>query len=108
MTIFAGRLDTVVDFQRITTSQDGMGGTTEAWATIDNSSTRAEYIPLRGSESLEAQKITAKQLFKLRIRRFNLTPADRVVVDGRNCDIKSIEDNKRRGRDMVIWCEVRD
>lgn len=101
-----GKLDTVVEFQRVTTTQNAYGEPTETWAKIANSSTRAEYIPLRGSESIEMQKRTAKTVFKLRVRRFDLTPADRVVMDSIEHDIVSIEDNRRDG-DMVVWCEVK-
>ena len=102
-----GRLDTIVEFQRVTTTQNAYGEPTEIWTKIANSPTRADYIPLRGSESVETQKRTAKTVFKLRVRRFGLTPADRLVMNSIEHDIVSIEDNKRHGRDMVVWCEVK-
>lgn len=102
----AGKLDTVVSFQAVTAGQDGMGGTTETWATLAKAPTRAEYIPLRGMERLEADKQSEGVQFKLRVRRdTRLTASCRVVVRGENCKIISTEDYGRAG-DMVLWCRV--
>lgn len=106
MTIFAGRLDTRVKFRTVTVTDDGMGGTSEAWADISNSPTRAEYMPLRGQEKLMAGQLADVTEFKLRVRRdANLSKGDRVILDeGATCEILDIEDNRRRGRDMVLHC----
>ena len=104
--ILAGRLDEVITIQSVTNSKDGMGATTEVWATVTGAPTRAEYMPLRGQELIEAGKLEADHMFKLRIRRnTSVTPGCRVSVRGMTAKIKSIEDNYRNGLDMVLWCE---
>jgi len=104
--ILSGRLDTVVSFKSLTAGADGMGATTETWATMSNVPTRAEYIPMRGIEQVEAGKLAAKMVFKLRIRRSDsITPGVRVVVRGVTAKITGIEDSGRNGMDMVLWCE---
>jgi len=107
--IFAGKLDTPIRIEAKTiASQDAHGMPVKTWAKVQGSPSRAQYMPLRGSEAIEAQKITANVMFKLRIRRYGaLTTAHRVVIDGKYADIKAIEDN-RRGQDMVVWCEVKE
>ena len=104
--IFSGRLDTVIDLQSLTVTADGMGATVESWATITGAPTRAEYVPLRGQEQIEAGKLAARAMFKLRIRRHaSVTPGCRVVCRGITSEIRSIEDAGRNGMDMVLWCE---
>lgn len=102
----AGKLDTVVSFQTVTNTPDGMGGTVETWAALTKAPIRAEYIPLRGMERIEADKQSEGVQFKLRIRRdARITAACRVIVRGENCKIISTEDYGRAG-DMVLWCRV--
>jgi len=102
----AGKLDTVVSFSSVTATQDGMGGTTETWTALAGAPIRAEYIPLRGMERIEADKQSEGVQFKLRIRRdVRITAACRVTVRGENCKIISTEDYGRAG-DMVLWCRV--
>ena len=102
--IFAGQLDQVITIQTLTTGTDGMGATTESWATLSGSPTRAQYIPIRGIERIEANKLEEKISFKLRVRRdASITVSDRVVYNSKNYDIIDIEDNNR-DNDMVIWC----
>ena len=100
------RLDKPITIQALTTSTDSMGATTESWATVSNSPSFAQYIPLKGSEVVEMGKVTSNQVFKPRIRRHDgLTPKHRVQVDSKNAKILSIEDYHRR-EEMILWCEV--
>ena len=104
--IFSGALDTVVTFQSLTTTTDGMGSTVETWADMTGVPTRAGYIPIRGTEQIEASKLESKMVFKLRIRRnSSITPAVRVVARGVTAKITGIEDAGRNEQDMVLWCE---
>ena len=104
--ITSGKLDTPITIQALTSTSDGMGGETQAWATVAKSPKMAQHMALRGTEAVEAGKITSNEMFKLRIRRMpTLTTTHRVQVDGKNAKIKAIEDGRRSG-DMVLWCEV--
>jgi SPP1 family predicted phage head-tail adaptor len=101
-----GRLDEIVEIQELTTSTDGMGGTTESWAATEDSPKRAERMPLRGQEMLEVGTLRAKTPVKWRIRRWSsLTSKHRIKHDSRYYKILAIEDYYRQGRDMVVWTE---
>jgi head-tail adaptor len=105
--IAAGKLDTAITLERVTTGQDSYGAPTETWTAITGSPKFAQYMALRGTEAIETQKRTSNTVFKLRIRRLEgLTPTDRVKVGTITADITSIEDGQRQG-DMVLWCEVK-
>ncbi len=102
--IRAGKLDQVIAIQALTVTQDGMGASVEAWATVSVAPTRAAYIPLRGLESLEAGKLESSTLFKLRIRRYSsMDTKHRVIHNGKTYRITGIEDYHRDG-DMVLHC----
>jgi SPP1 family predicted phage head-tail adaptor len=98
------KLDQKITIQVLTTGTDAMGATTESWAAVSGAPTWAEYLPLRGLERIEAGKVSEKEQFKLKIRRYSaLTRAHRVVYGGTNYEILDIEDGKR-GDYMVLFC----
>jgi head-tail adaptor len=107
MSICAGRMDTCVSFQEFTASVDAVGSPLQTWTTIAGTPTRAQRIPLRGMELIEASKTTSSEPIKLRIRRdARIVPEVRAVIGSKNFNIKSVEDYGRAG-DMVLWCEVK-
>ena len=100
----AGKLDQVITLQSATTSTDTMGAETETWAEVKGAPRRAEYIPMRGLERMEAGKLASVTLFKLRIRRYaDLDTAHRVIHGDKTYRIVGIEDYHRSG-DMVLHC----
>lgn len=102
----AGKLDTPVTFQSVTVGVDGMGSPTETWANMTGTPTKAEYIPIRGRERIEADKLEEQVDFKLRIRRdTNIKANVRVFVRGETAKITSTEDYGR-AENMVLWCRV--
>ena len=102
-----GKLDTPIEIQALTTTEDAYGTPVESYATVAGSPKWAQFIPLRGAEVVEMQKRTAKQTFKLRIRSWaDLTPVHQVKVRGMEANILFIENNGRDG-DQVVWCEVK-
>jgi SPP1 family predicted phage head-tail adaptor len=102
--IISARLDQKIAIQVLTTGTDGMGSPTESYATVTGAPTWAEYLPLKGLERIEAGKVSEKEQFKLRIRRWSsLTRAHRVVYNAKNYEIIDIEDGKRDGY-QVLFC----
>jgi SPP1 family predicted phage head-tail adaptor len=98
------KLDQKISIEALTTGADAMGATTESWAAVSGAPTWAEYIPLRGLERIEAGRLSEREQFKLRIRRYSsLTRAHRVVYGGTNYEIIDIEDGKRADF-MVLLC----
>ena len=104
--IRAGRLDQVIEVQGLTKTTDSMGATVETWAKVSSSPTRAEYIPLRGSERVEMGKLGTVHPAKFRIRRWSsLDQSQQIVHDGKTYRILDFDDNYRRGLDMIIYAE---
>lgn len=102
--IVPAKLDQKIAIQALTTGGDGMGSPTESYATVTGAPTWAEYIPLRGLERIEAGRVSEREQFKLRIRRYSsLTRAHRVVYGGKNYEILDIEDGLRNGY-QVLFC----
>ena len=102
--IIPGKLDQVIEIQSVTRTTDGMGDSSEVWAAVSNSPKRAEYIPVRGLERIEAGKLESATIFKLRIRRFStMSSAYRITHSGNTYRVTGIEDFHRDG-DMVLHC----
>lgn len=102
--INSASLDQKIAIQALTITEDGMGATTESYATVSGTPTWAEYLPLKGLEKIEAGRVSEKEQFKLRIRRYSaLTRMHRVVYGGTNYDIIDIEDGKR-DQYMILFC----
>lgn len=102
--VISARLDQKIAIQTLTISNDGMGASTESYSTVSGAPTWAEYIPLKGLERIEAGRVSEKEQFKLRIRRYSaLTKTHKVLYGGKNYEIVDIEDNHRSG-DMVLFC----
>jgi len=102
--IRAGKLDQSIRIQSVATAQDGMGATAETWSDLSGAPCRAEYIPLRGTERIEAGKLEMKTEFKLRVRRdVRIDSSCRVTHGGKTYRITGVEDYQRAG-DMVLHC----
>ena len=102
--LIPGKLDQIVEFQTVTLVSDGMGGSTETWATVSGAPTRAEYIPVRGLERIEAGKLSMVTVFKLRIRRYSaLDTSYRIIHNSKTYRITGIEDFHRE-MEMVLHC----
>lgn len=102
--IISARLDQKIAIQALTVTEDGMGASIESYSTVSGAPTWAEYIPLKGLERIEAGRVSEKEQFKLRIRRWSsMTRKHRVVYGGKNYEILDIEDGKR-DQYMVLLC----
>ena len=65
MMVISARLDQKIAIQALTISNDGMGSSSETYATVSGAPTWAEYIPLKGLERIEAGRVSEKEQFKL-------------------------------------------
>jgi len=102
--VISARLDQKIAIQALTITEDGMGASTESYSTVYGAPTWAEYIPLKGLERIEAGRVSEKEQFKLKIRRYaDLTRSHRILYNGTNYEIIDIEDGKR-DRYMVLFC----
>lgn len=106
--IRAGKLDQIIEIQSVTKTTDDMGGTSESWAKVSGSPTRAEYILLSGieqnAERVNAGKLESVTKFKLRIRRFSAMSTEYQVTHNSNTyKITGIVDGLRSG-EMILFC----
>ena len=103
----AGMLRTAVTFQRMTRTDDGAGGFTEAWATISGAQTRAMVRAVSGSERYASQRTEATASHRIVTRYFaGLTEADTVVVGGRRHNIRFINNVDFADRWLEITTQV--
>ncbi|WP_044026766.1 phage head completion protein [Ruegeria sp. TM1040] len=64
----AGRLKELVAFdRRVPGHPDGLGGTIDVWTEIRTC--RAEFMFMRGSESVDAARLQGRSVFRVRIRK---------------------------------------
>ena len=103
--VISARLDQKIAIQSLTISNDGMWSSIETYATVSGAPTWAEYIPLKGLERIEAGRVSEKEQFKLRIRRYSaLTKTHKILYGGKHYEIVDIEDGKRDGF-QILFCK---
>jgi len=93
--ITTGKLRTSAQLQRLTNTPDGGGGFTTSWATY--ATVRTWFRPLSGSERMRADRLEATTRNRVIMRyRADVRPADRVVAEGREYQIRAIIDLELR------------
>jgi SPP1 family predicted phage head-tail adaptor len=99
----AGMLRTPVQFQRKLNVPDGAGGFRTSWVAMPGTPTRAHYKALSGAERMMASRLDAQVTARI-VCRYNgdVTPADRVLIEGEAHNITFINDVERRKR----WLEI--
>lgn len=88
----SGKLDQRIDFQRLIATADGIGGTTQAWAALDeNPSVWAKVMARPGREVMVGGRMTAQMPITFTIyNRDDVTELDRIVWNGENYQIRNI------------------
>lgn len=101
----AGRLDQRVTIERVTYTQDPMGGMTEEWAPLVTLWAAVE--PLNGRELFAASTTLSETTTRVRIRyRPDLTVIDRINHNGTLYDITAIINPKSGDRELVLMCKA--
>jgi len=99
-----GDLRYQIQIQSKTKAQDSFGAETETWSTV--ATVFAAVDPLRGQEYLEARRLQADIDVRFRIRyRAGITPAMRVLHDGRYFNIESVIHVKELRREIQLMCK---
>ena len=95
-------LDRVITIQSVTEVRDGAGQPIETWADFA-ADEPCEYLPLSGSEQLQADQRVATSRARFRIRyRDDLTRKMRIQYDGENWNLLSYEEDRRHGRRQYL------
>lgn len=101
--ITAGMLRTPVQFQRVVKTSDGYGGFTDAWAAIANAPTRAHVRAMSGAERYASDRVEATARLRVTARYFiGLTERDAVMIDGKRCNIRFINNVEMRNKWLVM------
>lgn len=99
--LYAGMLRHSIEWQQEQTTPDGMGGQTRAWATV--ATVRAFIKPTTGNERWHAMRTEANVTHRIFMRyRSDLTPAMRIVYNGRAFQVKAVLNIEERNK----WLEV--
>lgn len=87
----AGKLYERVTFQPPTSTADGYGGTINGWG--DGFTVRANYVRLRGGETVMASRLSGNQPTVIRVRKSTQTvqvTTDWRIVDARSGEVFNI------------------
>lgn len=99
----AGMLREPVTFQRLVLVSDGAGGQTHTWSNIPGTPTRAHVRVASGNERFAHDRVEATVRLKLTTRYSRLlTEADRVLIRGREHNIKLLNNLEFRNQ----WLEI--
>jgi len=98
--------DEPIEIQALTLEEDGMGGSTEAWAAVAGSPKWAAVRPLRGVERIQAGQLQEQAEVKFHVRRWaDLDATKRIIHRGKTWSITSVEDHHREGY-MIAWART--
>lgn len=106
MTYTAQELNRKITFQAFTITQDPVTGEiTESWT--DHVSVFAKVEPLVGREYFAAAAVQAEDTTKFTMRfRGDLDTAMRIVFDGQNYNITSIQNIRSSNRETLIYARA--
>lgn len=100
----AGDLRHQIVIQKKTLTTDGMGGSTESWAT--HATVRAAIWPVSATERVANQQIEHEITHKIRIRYLStVVPSMRISFDSRTFEIVSVVNWEERGISQDLICE---
>ena len=92
-----------VTFQRSGRTSDGVGGATQAWATVSGSPSRAFVRPVGGREWYAHDRVEAQPRLKLVVRySASIQEGDRVIIRSKAHDIVRIDNIEFRNK----WLEI--
>lgn len=101
---FASRLRHRITIQQLIRTDDGAGGKTEVWTTF--ASVFAGVEPLHGRERYLQQQVQSEVTHRIPMRyRAGVTPAMRVLFEGRIFRIDSVIDIEERHTEMQLMCQ---
>lgn len=93
--IAAGKLDREIQIEReVISARDSIGGQTVSWVT--EFVTRAQVVPISGSEALKAGAERATRIAKFVIRWLDINEKDRILFDGLTYDIMHFREIGRK------------
>lgn len=102
MSFTAQELNTPIELQRAESVQDEAGQMVDTWATYATEYAKVE--PLVGREYFAAASSFDRVPVKVTIRwRPDVTPRDRLVIDGEAFAVDSVQNIKMRNRELLLF-----
>ncbi|BCJ86455.1 phage head closure protein [Effusibacillus dendaii] len=99
-----GLLRNRVTIQKLTQTDDGMGGYTEGWGVV--ATVYASVHPLKGRELFDAQQVREHMTHRVTIRyRVDVTPDMRVLFGAKVFNIRSVINVESKNRELQLLCE---
>jgi SPP1 family predicted phage head-tail adaptor len=99
--IRTGELREQIVIERPTPSRDAYGGQIEAWSTF--ASPWARVVTMKGDEALRAASDQAQHAVRFQLHHLaGVTPAMRIVWQGRTYDIREVDDSLRHQGELWI------
>ena len=99
--LYAGKLRHSIEWQKEQTVPDGAGGVTRSWVKVTDA--RALVNPMTGNERWQSMRTEANITHKIFMRyTTGLTPAMRIVFNGRAFQVKAILNIEERNK----WLEI--
>jgi SPP1 family predicted phage head-tail adaptor len=97
----AGSLRHQITIQTKTATTDAYGGPVDVWEDLET--VWAAVEPLQGRELVTAQAVNAETTTRITIRyREGVTPANRIVFEGKYYNLLSVVDTDLKHREMII------
>lgn len=99
----AGMLKTPITINRASTSSDGAGGTSESWAALAGSPTRAYVKAKSGAERYASERVEATSKWTVVMRYFSdLRESDTITIRDRVYNIRFINNLELEDRWLVV------
>jgi len=99
----AGKYNRKVTIQSSSDAADGSGGFTQTWSTVTD--VWAFATPIGGSEGLTAGTLQSSQGWRIRMRYRTLGVTNRLLMEGKQLNIVSVEDLMGQGWEIVVFVE---
>ncbi len=98
-----GKFNRKVTIQSSSDAANGSGGYTQTWSTVTD--VMAFATPIGGSEGLTAGTLQSSQGWRIRMRYRSLSVTNRLLMEGKQLNIVSVEDPTGQGREIVVFAE---
>lgn len=99
----AGKYNRKVTIQSSTDTPNGSGGYTQTWSNVTD--VWASATPIGGSEGLTAGTLQSSQGWRIRMRWRSLGVTNRLLMEGKQLNIVSVEDPTGQGQEIIVFAE---
>lgn len=99
----AGKFNRKVTVQTSADTPNGSGGFTQVWTSQYD--VWANATPVGGTEGVIAGTLQSSQSWRIRMRYQSLSVNDRLLMEGKQLNIVSVEDPTGQHREIVVFAD---